>query len=139
MNNLPNDIFIHIYKFVFKNTLDDLKNKLNGIQLIHNTKLYKTSYQKTITINWNIPIISFQNHHIYSGINIMEYTDFRIFTNDSYIENKIPIYEEIKGDCWEDLCVTANKLIYRTDDYCKCNIDSFTINSKTIRLNTSYI
>ena len=156
---LSPDIYTHIYKFLYNNVLLQLKHKLNGIVnndiFFNSNKLEKTlsdnCYKNKIRIflnntivfhsGWWINIRSFQNHHIYTGITQMEYTDFTIFDNDlDERQNNIPIYEEIKGDCWQDIYDTAIHLINQTDDSDKCNIDRFTfIDEKTIRLHTSYI
>ena len=173
LGNLPEDIYIRIYKIIFYETLKELKNTINSIQKNHytyeiHTKLHKTlvnkythniiynnrslcttinrnTYDKMLnnntilTASWEIPIKSFQNHHIYEGITKMEYIDLTEFdkTDDGNICDKY-VSEEIRGNCWQDLYETANKLIKSSDDNFHCAIVNFEIiNKNTIRLITS--
>ena len=165
MNLLPNELYIHIYKLVFNDTVfTELKNKINGIQeqKIHIIQQYyyicNQKYRKEFTdkeikylisyndyfdnldktlinkftyklINnttniynlilndcffatqWRIPIKSFQNHHIYKGVNRIKF----VYKKDD--NEDVIIYEEIKGDCWQDIYETANKIIMDLEDY----------------------
>ena len=173
LGKLPDDIYIRIYKIIFSETLEELKNTINCIQKNHytyeiHTKLHKTLVNKytnsiiynnlslynfvnknlynkmlhndiILTASWEIPIKSFQNHHIYTGIKKMEYIDLTEFdkTEDGNICDKY-VSKEIRGDCWQDLYETANKLIKSSDDNIHCAIVNFVIiNKTTIRLITS--
>ena len=136
MNNLPNDIYIQIYKNVFNNVLIELKLTLNGIQKKHNNKLL---LYNNLQSKWCIPIKSFQNQHIYNNIETMEYSDYYIYNNDLYeFEiNKTILYIEINGNCWKDLYEAADELIKRSGDTSLNKIKGFKINKNKLKLITS--